>query len=154
MEDFAVRCALAGADHGVYQRSESGEDKLIAKHSTPELKLNYEAFEWRLLPKDLLLRVLELPHLTRQAHSYLEAVSDEIAMPPDFEEFYFERSSRFSRLGLRALDLARDLRLRYGASAVIAPLDPEDDYDLREHLQLILEDTSKYKRRRSEQADA
>jgi hypothetical protein len=143
LEDFAIRCSLAAADHGEPETQTHGQDEFIARHVTPEFKLDYSAYEWRLVPKDLLMRVLELPHLTQRAHAYLADVSEFVACPPLYEEFYQARSLRFCRLGLRALDLAQDLRIRHGAPPSMAPLDPEDDYNIREYLQETLHDVKK-----------
>lgn len=143
LEDFAIRCALAAGDHGEPEIKSHGQEQYVARHSTPDFKFDYSAYEWRLVPKDLLMRILELPHLVQRAHAYLDGVSEFVADPPFYEEFFQARSLRFGRLGLRALDLARDLRTRHGASPSISPLDPDDDYDLRDHLENILGDVQK-----------
>jgi hypothetical protein len=146
LEDFAMRCVLAGSDHGEPQHQDHGQGEYAPRHNTPDFKIDYSAYEWRLVPKDLLMRILELPHLTQRAHVYLEGVSEFIADPPYYEEFYVERSLKFGRLGLRAVDLACDLRVRHGATPSIPSLDPEDEYDIQEHLESIIEDVLKSKR--------
>lgn len=143
LEDFAIRCALAAGDHGEPETQDHGQEEYVARHSTPEFKLDYSAYEWRLIPKDLLMRILELPHLAQRAHACLDGVSEFVAGPPFYEEFFQERSLRFGRLGLRALDLARDLRTRHGAPPNISPLDADDHYDIRDHLENILSDVQK-----------
>ncbi len=146
LEDFSARCALAGSDHGEPQIQSHGQEEYISRHCTPEFEIDYSAYEWRLIPKDLLLRVLELPHLVHRAHAYLDGVTEYIAGPPYYEEFYIERSVRFGRLGLVALKLARDLRVRHGAPPVISSIDPDDEYDVEFHLREIVSDTLKSKR--------
>jgi len=145
LEDFAMRCVLAGSDYGEPQYQDHGQEEYVPRYSTPDFKIDYSAYEWRLLPKDLLMRILELPHLTQRAHVYLEGQSEFVADPPYYEEFYIERSLKFGRLGLRALDLAHDLRIRHGSAPNIPLLDPEDEYDIREHLQDIIDDVLKSK---------
>lgn len=132
LEDFAIRCSLAAADHGEPETQAHGEDEFIARYVTPEFKLDYSAYEWRLIQKDLLMRVLELPHLTQRVHAYLADVSEFMAYPPLYEDFYQARSLRFCRLGLLAFDLAQDLRIRHGAPPSMELLDPEDDCDIRD----------------------
>jgi hypothetical protein len=146
LEDFAMRCVLAASDHGEPKDQDHGQEEYAPRYSTPDFKLDYSAYEWRLVPKDLLMRILEFPHLAQRAYMYLEGVSEFVADPPYYEEFYVERSLKFGRLGLRALALACDLRVRHGATPSIPPLDPEDDYDIREHLQSIIDGVLKSKR--------
>lgn len=143
LEDFAVRCALAGSDHGEPQMRDYGQEEYVLRYPTPKLEIDYSEYEWRLIPKDLLLRILEMPHIVRRAHDCLDAVSEFVAGPPDYVEFYVERSLRFGRLGMAALELAQDLRVRHGATPSIPSIDPEDDYDLRFHLEQIVSDVLK-----------
>lgn len=145
LEDFAIRCTLAAGDHGEPEIQQNGQEQFVSRYPTPEFKIDYSAYEWRLVPKDLLMRILELPYLAQRAHAYLDGVTEFVADPPFYEEFFQERSLRFGRLGLRALDLASDLRTRYGAPPCISPLDPDDDYDTRNHLLEILHDAQKSK---------
>lgn len=143
LEDFAIRCALAAGDRGEPEIQAHGQEEYVPRHSTPDFTLDYSAYEWRLVPKDLLMRVLELPHLAQRAHAFLDGVSEFVAGPPYYEEFFQERSLRFGRLGLRSLDLARDLRTRHGAPPSLSTLDPDDDYDIRNHLESILSEVEK-----------
>lgn len=146
LEDFANRCALAGSDHGEPQVQAHGQEEYIPRYSTPDFVIDYSSYEWRLIPKDLLLRILEVPHLVRRAHAYLDGVNEFVAGPPYYEEFYNERSLRFGNLGLAALKLAQDLRIRHGATPFISPLEPDDEYDLEFHLQQIVNDVLRTKR--------
>lgn len=146
LEDFATRCALAASDHGEPQIQLHGQEEYVPRYSTPEFKLDYSGYEWRLIPKDLLLRILEMPFLVSRAHAYLDEVYEFVAGPPDYEEFYSERSLRFGRLGSAALKLAQDLRVRHGATPIISSIEPDDDYDLESHLLEIVSDVLKSKR--------
>lgn len=146
LEDFATRCALAASDHGEPQIQTHGQEEYVARYSTPEFEIDYSGYEWRLIPKDLLLRILEMPYLVRRAHAYLEGVNEFIASPPNYEEFYSERSIKFGLLGAAALRLAQDLRVRHGATPVISSIDPDDEYDLESHLNDIVSDVLKSKR--------
>ncbi len=38
----------------------------------------------------------------------------EVALPPDYEEYYEERAIRYSQLGLAAYELATEIRQAYG----------------------------------------
>lgn len=146
LEDFATRCALAASDHGEPKIQAHGQEEYVARYSTPKFEIDYSGYEWRLIPKDLLLRVLELPYLVCRSHAYLDGVSEFVAGPPHYEEFYTERSLRFGNLGLATLKLAQDLRVRHGATPSISSIDPDDEYDLESHLHEIVSDVLKAKR--------
>ncbi len=145
LEDFATRCALAASDHGEPEIQSHGQEEYVPRYSTPEFKLDYSGYEWRLVPRDLLQRTLEMPYLVSRAHAQLDAVNEFVAGPPYYEEFYAERSLRFGRLGFAALKLAQDLRVRHGATALIRSVDPDDQYDLELHLREIVDDVLKSK---------
>ena len=65
LEDFATRCALAASDHGEPQIQSYGQEEYVPRYNTPEFKIDYSGYEWRLIPKDLLLRILEMPFLVQ-----------------------------------------------------------------------------------------
>ena len=134
LDYFAINCALAASDHGEPQMEQHGQEEYRSRYKTPTFTLDYSAYDWRLLPKDLLMRVLEMPHLTKQAHANLDGVSEFLAHPPYYEEFFQTRSLNFGRLGLRALQIAKDLRHRVGAVPDMPSLDPESDYDVHAEL--------------------
>jgi hypothetical protein len=68
LEDFAIRCALAGSDHGEPEQQSHGQDEYVPRYATPKFEINYSEYEWRLVPKDLLLRLLDLPHSTAASY--------------------------------------------------------------------------------------
>lgn len=139
LDDFAISCALAASDQGEPQIEQHGQEEYRPRHKAPTFTLDYSAYDWRLLPKDLLMRVLEMPHLTKQAHAHLEGVSEFLANPPYYEEFFQNRSLSFGRLGLRALQIAKDLRHREGAVPDMPRLDAESDYDVHAELNWAVE---------------
>ncbi|HLO61726.1 MAG TPA: hypothetical protein VK165_02050 [Azonexus sp.] len=153
LEDFATRCVLAASDHGEMQSGALGEEMHVARYSTPKLEFDYSGYEWRLIPKDLLLRTLEMPYLVSRAHAYLEGVNEFVSTPPYYEEFYSERSLKFGRIGIAALKLAQDLRVRHGATPYISSIDPDDEYDVESHLNDIVSDVLKSKSLAAEMSD-
>lgn len=87
-----------------------------------------------------------MPFLVSRAHAYLDEVTEFVAGPPYYEEYYSERSLKFGRLGVAALKLAQDLRVRHGATPMISSIDPDYEYDLESHLHQIVSDVLKSKR--------
>lgn len=153
-DDFAVRCVLVGGDHGRPEVQQHGQEEYVQEYPSPDFQLDYSSYDWRLLPKDLLMRILELPHLTKRAHAYLSAVIEHGSDPPYHMEYFNERSLQFGRLGLKAAHVARDLRLRVGAPPEMSRLDPDDAYDVCGHLQDIVDDVLKTRRANAESANA
>lgn len=92
LEDFALRCAQAASDHGLPVVQSHGQETYASRYPTPALTIDYAGYEWRLLPKDLLMRVLELPHMVQRAHLILDEVNEYVATPPFYDEYYSERS--------------------------------------------------------------
>lgn len=154
LDDFAIRCTLAAGDHGQPEIQQCGQEEYVPEYPSPDFQLDYSSYDWRLLPKDLLMRILELPHLTKRAHVYLSEVIEYGNDPPYHQEYFNERSLQFGRLGLKAAQVARDLRLKVGAPPEMAKLDPDDAYDVCSHLQDIVYDVLKTRRANAESADA
>lgn len=105
LERFAQGCAEVVNDEGWE------DDKGFTRTS-----VSTEAFstddikgDWRVLPDRTLYRIRELSVLIPEASRYISIVS-EYDSPPDWPITFKERRYQYSRLGLRALLLARRLR--------------------------------------------
>ncbi|WP_089644623.1 hypothetical protein [Escherichia coli] len=105
LERFAQECAEVVNDDGWE------DDKGYTRTS-----VSAEAFatedidgDWRVLPGRLLYRIRELSVLIPEANRYISVVNDN-DNPPDWQMTFKERRYQYSRLGMRALLLARRLR--------------------------------------------
>ncbi|MFE0014126.1 hypothetical protein ACFWXH_04720 [Mesorhizobium sp. NPDC059054] len=69
--------------------------------------------DWKSIDAEQMYRALSLPNEIASADQAIAWVADQVASPPDYDEFFTERILRYGQLGLSALKLADDLRVRY-----------------------------------------
>ncbi|EKY3225816.1 hypothetical protein RBA45_004090 [Cronobacter dublinensis] len=114
LEQYAEKCAAVAGDDGelFYEPNQQAERVPITGYPVP---LNFETVtgDWRSLPAVLMFRIRELPLLRVEA---MRAIEDalECDFSRDYRYFFRERQFRFSRMGLKAIHLARQLRRECG----------------------------------------
>ncbi|ELY6322373.1 hypothetical protein ACI49Z_003777 [Cronobacter turicensis] len=113
LEQYAEGCAAVAGDEGEMNNSvRDSEREPSVDYPAP---LNFESVpgDWRSLPAVLMFRIRELPLLRTEA---MGAIKDAGAnsTPPDHSEYFSARQYEFSRLGLKAIHLARQLRRKCG----------------------------------------
>lgn len=84
--------------------------------STPTLSLPADV-DWRTVEPGLMYRALGFHNEILSADKAIAWMADETSGPPDYDEFFTERKLQYGQLGLAALQLADDLRKRYGVPA-------------------------------------
>ncbi|HAT3956101.1 TPA: hypothetical protein I9Y43_004772 [Kluyvera ascorbata] len=105
LERFAQGCAEVVNDEGFK------DDKGYTQTSIKEESFSTDNIDgdWRVLPDRILYRIRELSVLIPEAIRYISIVS-EYDDPPDWQMSFKERRYQYSRMGLRAMLLARRLR--------------------------------------------
>lgn len=105
LERFAQGCAEVVNDEGFE------DEKGVTRKSVSAEPFSTDNIDgdWRVLPGRILYRIRELSVLIPEACRYISIVS-EYDNPPDWQMTFKERRYQYSRLGLRALLLARRLR--------------------------------------------
>ena len=114
LERFAAGCVDVVGDDG----EENPNGYTVVTTKTPEFEPHSIDVDWESLPLTLLYRTLDLPNQLQAASREIEDVLEHVASPPDYPEFYEERQFQFAKLGLQALELAADLRLRAGLPGI------------------------------------
>ena len=109
LDPFVLECCDVVSDSGTWDQQ--GERLTTTK--TPELTYP-EDVDWRSVKADLMYRVLTLPNELEKAERSISQVAEDVATPPDYDDIFEERHYQFAKLGLTAMDLARDLRQAYG----------------------------------------
>lgn len=112
LDTFVNECGDVVYDDGLSDH----EGVTHPREATPTLTLP-EDVDWRSVDPDFMYRCLGLPNEIASHDKAISWVVDQIAGPPDYEEFFTERKLRYGQLGLRALKLADDLRVRYKVPA-------------------------------------
>lgn len=120
LEEYADKCIdVVGDDGTAYgrpaHRTEKGEEYCEAQVTPPEPLDFPEDISWRSIHESLMHRTLALTNKARSTDRHISA-SDEHAFPPDFEEFFGPRQEGYAQLGLDALEVADDLRDKFGIS--------------------------------------
>jgi hypothetical protein len=109
LDPFVIECCDFVSDSGV----EDAEGITHAQLSPPKLELP-EDVDWKSISVDLMYRILSLPNDLESARRSIEFVGNEIAGPPDYEEYYEEKAIEFGQLGLTTITLCDDIRKAYG----------------------------------------
>lgn len=105
LERFAEHCVRVATDAGyedsggVTRFSEIPED----------LSLTTISGDWRVLPRQLMYRVRELPVLQNGADRAVSSAAEHDD-PPDYSDTYYERRYQYAWLGLKTIILSRRLR--------------------------------------------
>ncbi|HFQ9141841.1 TPA: hypothetical protein ACHTOV_004330 [Enterobacter cancerogenus] len=103
LEKFAETCTTI-ATHGAYENrySLSGEEVEL-----PEIDFSDVKGDWSVLPARLMYRIRELPVIKQSSE---RTITTGYRAPPYFEDATITRRYEYTRLGIRALVLARSLR--------------------------------------------
>ncbi|MDX8499145.1 hypothetical protein RFM99_12045 [Mesorhizobium sp. VK4C] len=104
---FVLRCVDVINDAGEYV-----DDELTPQVDAPDLEFPAD-LDWKTMDAALMYRTLSLPNEIAAADSTIAAYAEHSG-PPNWDEVWDERRFQYGRVGLYALDLAADLRRRYG----------------------------------------
>jgi hypothetical protein len=107
---FVEGCIEVTRDDGLCygQRDKDGCKVPQVKH--PAVDFSTIEVEWKSLPPKLMYEILNFPTLVQDAKSYISFVTDIEAGPPDYEEYFESSAIKFSELGLKAIEISRQLR--------------------------------------------
>ena len=108
IDPFVMACIDVVNDSGRLNQ----EGVVEPEHPTPRPDLPQDV-EWKSIDPHLMDRILSLPNEISASEKSIAFVGDELSGPPDYDEWFEERQYEWAKLGLVALDLARDLRDRY-----------------------------------------
>ncbi|MBZ9942427.1 hypothetical protein LB533_15130 [Mesorhizobium sp. BR1-1-13] len=109
LDPFVYACCDVVADKG----SSDAEGYRHSDVNAPELAFPADV-NWKSIDSGLMYRILTLPNEIASARQSMGFVGQHIACPPDYEEWYEERAFQFGTLGIAALDLATELRGKFG----------------------------------------
>ena len=114
LDRFANGCLAVAHDDGTAYGAPAGKDGLHETVvSAPEfLPLDIEV-EWKVLPKDLMYDILQIPDKREHIENRLAGVA-EFDDPPDYANFLTARQRAYAELGLHVSEVARKLRRHAG----------------------------------------
>ncbi|RFB99335.1 hypothetical protein B5K11_02570 [Rhizobium leguminosarum bv. trifolii] len=105
----------------------------VLHNTAPNPKIEWPAqLDWTLIPSDLMYRCLLLPGMIKSAAESASFIADNVAGPPDYEEYFEERQIRFSSIGLSAVHLLNRLKETYDVKYQDREhTDPQRDFEAR-----------------------
>jgi hypothetical protein len=139
LDPFVSQCCDIAYDDGIEDQGGITQPRV----ATPELMFPTDV-DWRSIPADLMYSLLTLPSEIAAADQVIAQVDEYIAGPPDYAEVFDERMIQYSKLGLKVLGLADQLRTKYQ----IPPWN-HDGWDPRSTLDKKLAEVEKDKAKRA-----
>lgn len=113
LERFIDGCIDVVSDNGY----EDEQGCSYPAKSCPNIEFDSLEVDWQSLPFDLMYEIINFPSLVADAKGYIDSVIEYVASPPDYSEFFEERELQYSKLGLCAHELSKNLREKYGMPA-------------------------------------
>lgn len=115
LDRFADACLHVAHDDGTDEGRPAGDDGVSHEPTVrvPSFDPLALKVDWKVLPPDLMYRILNLPYQTEQLVNSL-AGKWQPDDQPDYTDFFWARQYGFAVLGLEVSDLARQLRLHAG----------------------------------------
>lgn len=110
LERYVDGCAEVVSDDGLYHGQPNSNGDRETHTTPPSFEPLSVQVEWKSLPANLMNDVLSFPLEIESAKAKIDGVSEYVAMPPDYEEFFEERQYQYALLGIRASKLSALLR--------------------------------------------
>jgi len=117
LDEYAQSCVSVVSDDGTCMgrpagRTEQGEEYYAPQATKPEPPTFPDDIDWRSVSFKLMYRILSLPNDARETDRYI-AASAENSYPPDYDELFSARQEGYARLGLKSVNLVKDLRREF-----------------------------------------
>lgn len=110
LDRFANGCMDVAHDDGTSEGRPAGKDgSNQTTVSPPQFAPLDIKVEWRVLPRQLMYDILEIPAKQEHLEKQLSGVA-EFDDPPDYTEFFWSRRRAYAALGLKVSGVAKRLR--------------------------------------------
>ena len=109
LDSYVSECVAVVHDDGLNLGRDSA-GYMSPQVALPKFEPQSVDVEWKSLPASLMYKILSFPNEAKESNAKIDAVYDFVATPPDYDEFFEERQSQYSILGLKAAELALELR--------------------------------------------
>jgi len=112
-DKFLEDCAEVVRDNGLSLGQRTAEGYLEPQVESPGPPIYPDDLDWKSIDHELMYKILSFPADVESAEGIIRAAQD-IAGPPDFEEWFDERAFHYGKFGLAAFALAEELAKKYG----------------------------------------
>lgn len=112
LDRFANRCGHVALDDGTSEGEPAGRNReyhQVTVNAPEFLPLEIKV-EWKVLPKDLMYDILQIPDKREHIENQLSGVW-EFDEPPDYTDFFWTRQRSYAELGLHVSAIAKRLRM-------------------------------------------
>lgn len=114
LDRFANGCMGVAHDDGMEYGAPAGKDGTYqATVTAPEFKPLDIDVEWKVLPKDLMYDILQIPDKREHIQNHVAGVW-EFDDPPDYSNYFAARQRDYAELGLHVSAVAKRLRRHAG----------------------------------------
>jgi len=113
LDQYVERCAEVVSDDGLSFGQRNPDGCLEPQVPLPGPPMFPEDVDWKSISHDLMYRLLSMSADVEGADKGIAFVWNAIACPPDYDEFFEERSYQYGRIGLKASAFADELRKNY-----------------------------------------
>lgn len=114
LDRFVSGCWSVAMDDGTSEGRPAGRDGSHQTTVTPPEFLPLEIdVEWKVLPRDLMYEILQIPDRRERLQSQLSGIA-EFDGPPDYTDFFQARMRDYAELGLHVSAVAKRLRKHAG----------------------------------------
>lgn len=113
LDQYVERCAEVVSDDGLSFGQRNPDGCLEPQVPLPGPPMFPEDVDWKSIGHDLMYRLLSMPAEVEEADQAIGFVRSVVAFPPDYDEFFEERSYQYGQIGLKASALADELRKIY-----------------------------------------
>lgn len=148
LDRFANGCMHVAHDDGTeYGRPAGDGNYHRVTVSAPEfLPLDIKV-EWKVLPKDLMYDILQIPDKREHIENRIAGIW-EFDDPPDYSEFFWARQRDYAQLGLHVSAVAKKLRKHADMPIEESPLGEWNrDFAMQEIIDKLEEKRAKYEKR-------
>jgi hypothetical protein len=151
LERFVNGCWHVALDDGTLEGRPAGSDGVYHTTTikTPEFKPLDIEVEWKVLPRDLMYDILQIPD--KQGHVENWLANPGFDDPPDYVEYFWTRQRDYAALGLEVSAVAKRLRKHARMPSVESP--PGEwsrDVSLQEVIDKVDKERAEYEQRRAE----
>lgn len=137
LEEYADKCVDVVQDDGTAYgrpagRTADGEEFYEVQVQRPDAPSFPDDIDWRSLDISLMHRILGLPNKARRTDRYIDENSEH-SFPPFYSEMFEARQLGYAELGIEALQIAADLRMKYKIEANVVRIG-DSDWDAKKFL--------------------
>jgi hypothetical protein len=114
LDKFIEDCVAVVKDDGLCYGQRTQDGCLSPQVKSPGAPAFPDDVDWKSIDHDLMYKILSFPSDVEAGDNAIAFIWDVVATPPDYDEGFGERAYQYAQFGLKAYELAKNLRSKYG----------------------------------------